>query len=167
MLIIDAGALLDLIEVRSSIVQIAASHLGPLQVPAPALERTAVLDEKECNRLGITIFECTIEQILEAGQRRAGTSFEDRICLIVARDRHWTLITNDTAQRKTCYRDGVLVINALDLILRLQRALHLSVQDAIRAANTLHEVNPRQIKKEHLANCLRNIEADYQIKIAS
>ncbi|HYX23720.1 MAG TPA: hypothetical protein VFC23_06160, partial [Thermoanaerobaculia bacterium] len=91
------------------------------------------------------------EQLLEAGKGTGRLSFNDRICLILARDGGWTCVTNDRALRKACDGISVPVLWGLELMLDLIADGHLTPESALQAARTIQAANPRHITAEILA----------------
>ena len=101
-LIADANVLIDYVNSDVSVLALLAQHAGPLYVATPVLEKVEGLDRSECERLGMVVIEPTLDQLLEAGQARGRLAFDDRVCLILARDRAWSCVTNDKALRRAC-----------------------------------------------------------------
>jgi hypothetical protein len=76
--------------------------------------------------------------------------FLDSICLLVARDHGWSVITHDRATRKACDGNEIAVVDAFDLILKLQEGAHLALERTIRTAQMLREANPYCISERQL-----------------
>lgn len=98
-LVIDANVLIDYATTDESVLALAARHFGRFIVPLPVLDEVELLDAVAYERLGIEVVEPTLEQLLEAGAERGRLSFEDRLCLVVARDAGWLCVTNDRRLR--------------------------------------------------------------------
>jgi hypothetical protein len=64
------------------------------------------LDEAACAELGLVVVDGTLEQLTEAGAGTGRLSFEDRVCLILARDNGWTCVSNDGRLRRECEAAG-------------------------------------------------------------
>jgi hypothetical protein len=144
-LVADGGILSDFVEADVSVLGLIAKCLGPLQVPSLILPQVKNLDVQSCKRLGLGVIECTVEQMLEAGFWNAGLSFEDRICMIIARDVNSTCVTNEFVLQKACAQIGVETLGGLDLIVELRRRLHISASRAEKILRALHSANPYQI----------------------
>ena len=142
LLLVDANVLIDYTNTDPTVLALVARHLGPLHVPRDVVDEVAQLDENACDRLGLVVVEGTLEQLLEAGARRGGLSFPDRMCLILARDEGWTCVTNDGRLRRACADEGVDVLWGLQLMLKLVAAGELGAEDAIAVANAIGETNP-------------------------
>jgi hypothetical protein len=156
-LIADGGILTDFVEADMSVLGLIAKHLGPLQVPSLILPQVKKLDGPSCKRLGLEVIECTAEQLLEAGFRNAGLSFEDRICIILARDGNSACVTNEVVLQKACAQIGIATLGGPDLIVELRRRLHISASKAEKILRALHSVNPYHITKGILTQYQRTM----------
>lgn len=144
-LILDANVLIDFAGSELGILTLAARHLGPVCVTRPLLREVEQLDQTTCEKIGIIVIETTLDQLLEAASGRGPLSFEDRLCLAVARDEGAFCVTNDRRLRSECARCGVEVRWGLELMLELVEHGHLSARRAVRVARTIHEENPFHI----------------------
>ena len=126
-----------------------AQHLGTVHVPRALLAEVEQLNEGECRRLGFVLVDGSVEQLLEAGQRRGqgGLSFEDQLCLVLARDAGWTCVSNDGPLRRACQRNKVPVRWGLELMLELVARGHLPAETAIEVAESIHRTNRRYITR--------------------
>jgi len=140
-LIADANVLIDYVNCDVSILALLAQHAGPLYVSTPVLEKVEGLDSSECERLGLVVIEPTLEQLLEAGQARGRLAFDDRVCLILARDRAWRCVTNDKALRRACADEGITVCWGLEIMLSLVEQAVLAVEDALGVAASIQVAN--------------------------
>lgn len=66
-IVIDATALIDFLDSDRSIVPLISKHLGKLHVIKPVFEEVNGLHESQCEPLGITIVDLTLDQYKEAG----------------------------------------------------------------------------------------------------
>ncbi len=146
-LVADGGILADFVEADMSVLRLTAKHLGPLRIPSPVLPQVKGIDGFACRRLGLEVVECTTEQLLEAGRWKAGLSFEDRICLIVARDGNSACVTNEVVLQKACVQNGIVTLWGPDLVAELRRRLHISSGKAEKVLRSLHAINPHQISR--------------------
>jgi predicted nucleic acid-binding protein len=150
-LVIDANVLIDYIAADRTILALASQHLGIVHVPRTILdEELPDLTEDECRRLGIVVVDETVDQLVEAGagSSRGALSFEDRLCLILARDGVWTCVSNDGALRRECAAVGVEVRWGLQLMQELVAIGQLSAEGAIDVANAIHKNNPKFIPQK-------------------
>lgn len=150
-LIVDANVLIDYASTDEAVLALASAHLGEVVVPSPILSEVEALDEADCDRLGLRIVDPTLEQLLEAASQRGRLSFEDHVCLIIARDNGWTCVTSDGRLRAACAEVGIEVLWSLDLLVDLVRVEALPADDAITIASELHRLSPRFITDAILA----------------
>jgi hypothetical protein len=150
-LIVDANVLIDYASTDDTVLALASVHLGEIVVPRPVLGEVDAMDEADCDRLGLRIVDPTLEQLLEAASQRGRLSFEDHVCLVVARDNGWTCVTSDGRLRAACVDVGIEVMWSLDLLVALVRVEALPADDAIAIASELHRLSPRFITDAILA----------------
>jgi rRNA-processing protein FCF1 len=156
-LIVDANVLIDYASTDEAVLALASAHLGEIVVASPVLDEVEALDEADCDRLGLRIIDPTLEQLLEAASQRGRLSFEDHVCLIIARDNGWTCVTSDGRLRAACVEVGIEVLWSLDLLVALVRVEALPGDDAITIASELHRLSPRFITDEILAEFEREM----------
>ena len=142
-LVVDANVLIDYANTDAYILTLVSRHLAPVHVPTAVLEVVDQVDATECERLGLVVCEANLEQAIEAGAERGRLAFDDRICLILARDNNWACITNDRALRTACAAAGVPTVWGLAVMLDLVAEGVLAAADAINVARAIHETNPR------------------------
>lgn len=147
-LVVDANVLIDYANTDVSILTLVAGHLAKVHVPMPVLEKVDQLDATECARVGLVVVLPAIEQILEAGACRGGLAFDDRVCLILARDHRWTCMTNDRALRRACREAGIPAVWGLAPMLDLVRGGALDAVAAAEVARRIHHSNPRFVTTE-------------------
>jgi hypothetical protein len=119
--------------------------VGEIHVPVELLEEVNGLDEGECDRLGLRVFEPELELLAAAGKRRPGLSYYDHLCLLVAKQGGWTCVTNDGKLRRDCLAEKVPALWGLEPMIDLVRSGHLTAADAKRVAATIQGVNPLYI----------------------
>jgi len=93
--IADANVLIDYAKASLEILGLVATHIGPVYVAAAVLDEVEQLDEAQCQTTGLTIVDGTFAQLTEAAQRGGPLSFEDKLCLVLARDHGWACLSND------------------------------------------------------------------------
>lgn len=144
-LVADANVLIDYARSDPSILAIHIRHLGPIYVPSVILDEVDQLDAMDCDRLGLTIIEEPPEILLAAAEKRGPLSFEDRVCLLLARENQWTCVTNEKSLHRACEQDGVTSIWGLRLMINLVKAQQLTRQNAMETAQAIRAINPRYI----------------------
>ena len=150
LLVVDANVLIDYAAADATILSLATRYLGTIHVPRLILEEVKQLSETECDRMDLRIVEASLQQVAEASQGSRGLSFNDRVCLILARDAGWTCVTNDRALRKACEGISVSVLWGLELMLELVADGHLATEVALQVAGAIQAANPRHITDEIL-----------------
>jgi hypothetical protein len=157
-LVTDAKVLIDYAATDESVLAHAARHLGRVTVPLPVLDEVDLLDVADCEPLDIEVLEPSLEQLLEAGAERGRLSFEDRLCLVVARDAGWRCVTNDPRLRAACDTASVPVMWGLELLLELVLCGRFPPDQALAIAEELHRISPRHITSDIVAAFSRRIE---------
>ncbi|MCK6530447.1 type II toxin-antitoxin system VapC family toxin [Myxococcota bacterium] len=143
LLVVDANVLIDYANAERGVLALAARHLGPLMVARDVLDEVDQLDQMGCEELGIGVVEPTAEQLAEAGAgKERGLSFPDRVCLIVARDRGCTCVSNDGALLRACASAGVPTMRGLALMIELVWAGRMAAAQAISVATRISAGNP-------------------------
>ena len=141
-LLVDANVLIDYHQSDISILSLVSRHIGPVYIVSSVLEEVDLLDESACERLGFRIVEPTLAQAGEAHSLKGRPSFQDSLCLVVCRDQSWTCVTNDKALRRSCAAEEIPTLWGLELMLKLSKGGHLSVEDAEQVAEQIHRSNP-------------------------
>jgi hypothetical protein len=101
------------------------------------------------------VVEPTLEQLLEAGAERGRLSYEDRLCLVVARDAGWRCVTNDRRLRAACRAASVPTMWSLELLLELVLTGQFPPDEARAIAQALHRISPRHITSDIVADFSR------------
>src|SRR5687768_9406067 len=110
-LVMDANVLIDLWEADRNAIRLISDHVGQVHVPLPVLrEEVNQIDEAEYVTLGIVPVDPPFSTAANAAARRAGLSFHDHLCLLLARDNGWTCVTNDKRLRRECAAEEVPVL---------------------------------------------------------
>jgi rRNA-processing protein FCF1 len=152
--IADANVLIDYAKTSPEILELVAKHVGPVYVAADVLEEVEQLDERQCHELGLAVVEGSLAQMTEAAQRGGPLSFEDKLCLVLARDNGWACLSNDGPLRDACKAQGVSVVWGLEIMLLLVEGNHVSAEKAIAVAESIQVVNPLYITKK-IVNAFR------------
>lgn len=148
LLIIDANVLIDYALSGASVLTLAARHLGTLFVPRVVLDEVEQLSEADCDALGLTLVDESFELLASAATKQGSLSFEDHVCLLLAKQEQWICVTNDKRLHAECRQEGVEVIRGLRLMIELVRAGGLQSEMAMEIAQLIHELNPQHITEE-------------------
>lgn len=140
--VVDANVLIDYMNADLTILGVLSKTVSPVFVSDAVLENVDGLDRHGCDEMGLAIAQPTLDQMLEAGDRRAKLAYDDWMCLILARDNGWTCITNDKALRAECAAAGIKVLWGLELMLALATDSVLEIEEAESVAWRIHENNP-------------------------
>lgn len=143
----DANVLIDYVKANKKILHLAVKHLCEIYIPVLVLKEVKDISRGELEKLGINIFELTIDQLVQAAQKPFGVSFEDQLCLLIAKENGWVCATNDKQLRVQCEAGNVEVIWGLDIMLRLNKQGFLERAEATKTAEKIAEIN-RYIGKE-------------------
>ena len=98
--IADANVLIDYIKTYPTVLGLVAKHVGPVYVATDILMEVEQLDSAQCQAIGLRTIEGNLSQLAEASQRGGPLSFEDKLCLVLARDNGWTCLSNDRPLRE-------------------------------------------------------------------
>lgn len=140
-LVADANVLIDYVEADRTVLSVISRSLARIHVPSPVLAEVRALSEKDASALGLDVVEPTLSQAMEAQAGGGPTSFQDRLCLLVARAGGWAVMTNDRALRNACGEAGVPCLWGLETLGLLVADGTLSAQRALAVANRIARVN--------------------------
>ncbi len=158
LLIMDANVLIDLCEADRTAIRLISDHVGQVHVPLPVLrEEVDQIDEAEYADLGIIAVEPPLQTATNAAARRAGLSFHDHLCLLLARDNGWTCVTNDGRLRRECAAEKVPVLWGLETVALLVDGGVLTAKAAEEVGRAIQRANPRFITDEVIAGFLGRI----------
>ena len=91
---------------------------------------------------GLSIDDAPTEALLEAARMPRPLSSFDWLCLILARDNHWTCVSNDKRLRAQCLSVGVRTQWSLGPLVLLVRRKKLPKERAEKIARAMAEQNP-------------------------
>jgi len=140
-LVFDASVLIDYVESDPALLSLIALHVAPVIIPTPVLAEVSTLTEDDCGDLGIALVDGSLGQLIEASAPSARLSFEDQLCLVVARDGGHVCVTNDGALRNRCRETGVPSWWGLRPLLALVEAGVVDASVAIRAVRAMRASN--------------------------
>jgi len=141
--VVDANVLIDYSNTDLSILTLVAAHVSEVFVPSPLLSEVDGLDEAGCASANIQVVTPTLAQANEAANRRPRVlSFQDHLCLVVARDNSGACVTNDRRLRSECATLDIETIWGLELLLQLVGEEALTPDQAIEMAKAIQKTNP-------------------------
>lgn len=140
--ILDACVLIDYLDADASVIGEMARHLGRVHVAATVLAEVKELDETRAGELGLVVVEPPLELLAEAAGQRGGLSFQDHVCLLLAKREGWVCVTSDGALRKACVDDGMAVLWGLEPMALLVAGGHMTADVAVEMAERISGVNP-------------------------
>ena len=150
-LLADANVLIDYRDSGDlAVLSLVAEHVGPLFVVSTVFDEVRELEADDCRRIGIRIVDATTEQLAEAGRVEPRASFNDRVCLVVCREKGWTCVTNDRALQRLCRRHGVSARFGLGLLVDLVVARAIVRGQAEAVARRIQARNPFHINERVL-----------------
>jgi len=143
LLLLDACVLIDFATSDLSVLTLVTAHIGQVHVPSPVFDEVEQIDESLAASLGLKLVEPTIEMLLDAGAARGRLSFQDRICLLVAKEGGFTCVSNDRRLRMSCEAEGVPVLWGLELLVELVAARAIPAEAARDIAARIVSANRR------------------------
>lgn len=137
--------MIDYAKVDLGILGLASANLGEVRVATEIIDEVRDTDAVACERTGLVVVEATMDQLVVASRRRPGLSFEDHLCLVLAKDAGGRCLTNDRALRAACVPEEVTCIWGLQILLDLVRAGAIDRSRADRVAAGIRATNPLHI----------------------
>ena len=145
----DANVLIDLCEADRTVIRLISDHVGQIHVPLPVLrEEVDQIDEADYGELGIIAVAPPLQTATDAAARRAGLSFHDHLCLLLARANGWTCVTNDGRLRRECAAEKIPVLWGLETVALLVDDGVLTAKAAEEIGRAIQRANPRFITDE-------------------
>ena len=137
LLLMDANVLIDFCDADVTVIPLVSKHIGQVHVPRPILddevEQSGELDWTE---LEIIAVEPSLAVVSEAAANpRAGLSFHDTLCLLLARDNGWTCVTNDARLRRECVTERVPTLWGFELLALLVEGVVLILRPLSSSAS--------------------------------
>jgi hypothetical protein len=121
------------------------TYVGRIYLATPVLNKINQIDERDCLELGIILVEPELEQVMLAAEKKGALSFQDNLCLILAKEHGWTCVTNDKPLRQKCESEGVPLIWGIELICILVESGGLPVEHARDIILEIQKINPKYI----------------------
>lgn len=144
-LIFDANILIDFFNCDRTVIRLISRHVGQIFLATPVLNEIEQIDESDCSELGITLVEPELEHLMLASEDKGPLSFQDKLCLILAKEHGLTCVTNDIPLRKKCESEGVTLIWGIELICILVESNGIPVDQAKDIILEIQKNNPKYI----------------------
>lgn len=145
LLTLDANVLIDLSKTDRTVLNLISKHIGQVYVPITIFEEVKQIDETECLGLGIILHEPELDHLFAAAVARGKLSFQDHLCLILAKENRWICVTNDMALRNECAKEDVRCIWGIELICLLVEAGGLPPDHAKELIKSIQSLNSKFI----------------------
>jgi rRNA-processing protein FCF1 len=142
-LLFDANVLIDYYDTDSTVFSAIRESVGEIYVLERVLQEVEQLDAGRALELGLQVWEPLLEQMNEAAAGGGRLSFQDHLCLAVARDEGMTCVTNDIALRNRCAEESVKVLWGLELLILSVQKGGLTAAKARNIGTAICELNPR------------------------
>lgn len=143
LLLLDACVLIDFATSDLSMLALVSTHVGQVHVPRPVFDEVEQVDEALASSLGLKLVEPTLDMLVAAGAARGRLSFQDRICILLAKAQGFTCVSNDRSLRSACAKEGVTVLWGLELLVELVAARALPPESARDVATQILAANRR------------------------
>ena len=144
-LILDANVLIDFCKSDRSMLTLIARHIGTVCVAQPVLDEVVALGHGDLLALGLDLVMPETEMLIAAAAQQGALSFEDRICLLLAKQHGWTCVTNDGRLRRECESESVSVLWGLEPLIMLVERKVIDAKVALTTAMAIQQSNPRFI----------------------
>jgi rRNA-processing protein FCF1 len=161
-LLFDANVLIDLCNADKSLLKKLNDKLFDIYIPDLIISEVNNLDTSELKDFGINILNTPISILNQANFIKASCSLQDTVCLIQAKNNHYSLATNDKKLRKECIKAGIKIYWGLELILILAEAGDLTKSKALKNVHIIANKN-KVITKE----LVKDFEKKLKIKLAN
>jgi predicted nucleic acid-binding protein len=142
LLVLDACVLIDLFDSDPSIIRTISEHVGPVHVASPVFDEVEQIDAVTAESLGLKVVDPSVELAMTAAAQRGGLTFQDWLCLLLAKERGWTCVTNDKRLRSECGTQEVPVLWGLELVALVVEAGGMSVAEASELGQAIVDANP-------------------------
>ncbi len=157
-LVLDACVLIDYLKTDRYILPLMSKHLGRVLIPSPIIVEVEDFKEVEVvSELGIAIIEPNIDDVFNAATGVGSLSFQDRICLLVAKRASATCVTNDKRLRKNCANEGVQTIWGLEALVLIHESGRISSNEAWKIIMGINEINPKYVTQGILDRLSRRL----------
>ncbi|PKM80025.1 MAG: hypothetical protein CVU89_15670 [Firmicutes bacterium HGW-Firmicutes-14] len=159
LLILDANILIDFFKCERTVIKLINKHVGQVFLATPIFDEVKQIKERDCIRLGIKLIEPDLDQLAQASGNIGSLSFQDNLCLILAKEHAMTCVTNDKPLRRQCASKKVPTIWGIELICMLVESGGLSAEDGKTITQTIQANNPKYITQAIVQKALMRIGA--------
>ena len=147
-LLLDANILIDYAKADINLLDHFCKCIGELNVVSTVLDEVhEISDRRELTKFGVQILEPEPSDLTQIGMQRGKLSFQDRLCLVVAKREGFIFVTNDKELRNECEATGIDVMWGLELLLELFRVEGITELAAQEIAEKIRKCNPLHINK--------------------
>jgi hypothetical protein len=143
LLLVDACVLIDFAKSDTSVITLVSRYVGEVYVATPVFEEVHDIDPAMAASLGIKLFEPPLAMLVAAAAKRGRLSFQDRLCLMVAKANGWTCVSNDRRLRESCEAEAVTVMWGFELLALLVEGKALTPTAARDIARNIAASNKR------------------------
>jgi len=140
-----------------TIIKLICTYVGQIYLAMPVLNEINWIDESDCVELGIILVAPELEQLMLAAEKKGPLSFQDNLCLILAKEYGWTCVTNDKPLRQKCELESVPLIWGIELICILVESGGLPVEHAKDIILKIQKANPRYITDNIVENAFKRL----------
>src|SRR4051812_3763641 len=110
LLLVDACVLIDFAKADTAVISLASRYVGEVYVATPVFQEVRDVDPAMAASLGIKLFEPSFDTVAAAAIARGRLSFQDRLCVLIAKQQGWTCVSNDKQLRTACEAESVPVM---------------------------------------------------------
>lgn len=160
--IVDANVLIDYADSDLTVLGVYSREIETIYIPSVILDEVADLDSADLERHDLWVIEEPLDLLERAATESGdGLSFQDRVCLHLAREQGMRCITNDAPIHRKCKDQGVEVVWGLRPMIELVKADYLSVNAAMHVASHIHNNNPHYVHEGILKRFQSEIGRSY------
>lgn len=145
LLILDANVLIDFCKSDKTIIKLICDYVGQIYLATPILDEINDINEDECIAFGIKLVEPELDQLIQAAGKKGSLSFQDKLCMIIAKQSGWICVTNDKPLRKMCEQEGIPLFWGIELICILVESGGLLASQARGIILDIQKLNPKYI----------------------
>jgi len=142
-LLFDSNVLIDYFDAEPTVFASVARSVGEIYVVSTVLAEVGQIDESHATDLGLKIFVPDFATLSTAAVGGGKLSFQDKLCLAVARSEGMTCVTNDTALRTRCTEENVQILWGLELLLLAVEKGGLVAGEAREIGTKICDMNTR------------------------
>lgn len=141
-LLLDANTLIDYLKGDPACLPLFSKYVGQIVLPSPVLDEITNPKMPNPSALGVLPIEPELDEINAAATKRKALSFEDNLCLIMAKRRGWICVSNDRALRAACESENVPVLWGLEPLVALVKKEAMTKKKAAEISEKIHLSNP-------------------------